>query len=153
MRRKPKRDRRRLRKFEALLRSLKPVKVRPPGLDSLASDDASEDDRRWFETNPRAHWRLRPAIDGELPNRPRWVVSFQFSPGVRMRVPLDGTLDDATIRLMGEYGQFEPTAGTVLWIPSTPEAHNLIAAGRLKLPDRWIPLGGGRDRWTNPMTS
>jgi hypothetical protein len=141
--RKGRRDRRRMRKLEAFIHTLKPVNERPPGLDSQASEDAGEDDRLWFESNPRANWRLRPAIDGELPGRPRprWVVSFQFVPGVRCRIPMDGKLSDEAVRLMGSTGQFQLVRGTPVWIPTTDEAHALLEAGRLRLGDRWIPLG------------
>lgn len=55
-------------------------------------DAVSEDDRRWFEVNPHAEFRIRPYIAGENPDPGPvpagyglWVRVTQVIPGVRFR--------------------------------------------------------------------
>lgn len=143
MRRKCKRDhhRRDKAKLEAMLGGMRPVKEPPPGYNAIDADEAMESDREWFAAHPEATWRLRRGIGGEIGTpHPSWVVCFQVEPGARIRVPLDGTLPDDQVELLGETGDFRFYRGYPVWMPRE-EGHEAIAAGRLVVPCEWVPMG------------
>ncbi len=87
------------------------------------TEQASEDDRRWFERHPNATMRLRPYVFGEfLPGAHdsslQYVLVRQIRPGVRQREPLepDGPIfqylrvDPETGEVLGKYSD-APTWG------------------------------------------
>jgi hypothetical protein len=55
-------------------------------------DQASEEDRVWFEAHPTRSHRVRPFIPGETPEAdpipPTHVAVRQVKPGIRVRLPL-----------------------------------------------------------------
>jgi hypothetical protein len=62
----------------------------PAGVDPVATDTASEDDRVWFEQHPEAEYRMRPALCGEMPDLREGdsICVIQVEPGVRVRYAL-----------------------------------------------------------------
>lgn len=60
-----------------------------------AADQASEQDRLWFEANPGQTRYVRPVVKGEFPpfaglRSVSQVLVLQVQPGVRLRHPLQG---------------------------------------------------------------
>lgn len=130
-------------KVEAMIGHMRPEDGPPVGFNASDGDRASEDDREWFEAHPRASWRLRRGIGGEIGTPyPAWVVCFQVEPGVRVRAPLEAGLPDEQVQLMGETGDFQLIRGTPVWVPRD-EGHRAIAAGRLTVPSEWVPIAAG----------
>jgi len=65
------------------------------GYDPLASENASNQDRIWFELNPHRKHRLRKMIAGEFPHSPlgsihppNVIIVRQLEPGSRQRFPV-----------------------------------------------------------------
>jgi len=65
------------------------------GYDPLASEHASEQDRKWFEINQHRTHRSRRLIDGEFPKTsadtgqpPNVTIVRQLESGVRQRFPI-----------------------------------------------------------------
>ena len=65
------------------------------GYDPLASEHASEQDRKWFEVNQHRTHRSRQLIDGEFPKMPadtgqppNVTIVRQLESGIRQRFPI-----------------------------------------------------------------
>lgn len=109
-----------LAKFRAIVDHLKPAEITETdriGLDDRIVDEVSEDDRRWFDDNPDAGWRLRPLVPGESPAQPvsRWMLVYQVETGLRIRTPLALDIDDETAAFLMRHGYFEWIDGQPVW--------------------------------------
>ena len=95
----------------------------------VAQEEASEDDRVWFEQHPLAKGRVRAFIPNEIPvssQKCEHVFVRQVKPGIRMRQPLVVGWQPFT------YFRIDPETGEVLGKYSDAEAWQDQAFSQLK---------------------
>ena len=109
---------------------------KPPTINAYLEDDASDDDRLWFEDNPGRNYRLRPRKSGELGDESHehtTVLVAQYAPGVRLRRlvrtvgPLPVDHDEQFERLAWFIDRGEPACvlpdGRVMGLDELPMEH------------------------------
>jgi len=89
-------------------------------IDIHELDNITVDDRNWFAAHPGEDWRVRPLLEGEVPEgygKARWIVVHQLEPGYRLRFPWDAS--DEEVRWRIDNGSFVLKGGRPIWVPTS----------------------------------